>query len=177
MTVAINYFELFDLPSVFQVDSALLAERYRQLQQVYHPDRFAGQSAREIRVAVQKASLVNQAYETLKSPVARAQHLLELQGLEADQSSHVTSDVDFLMQQMALRESLQSIDSEADPFAALSQLQDQAEVEFEGHQRTFEQCLQMQKLEGALEEVAKMQFFAKFLHELDEMDARLEQDY
>lgn len=176
MTAATNYFELFDLPPEYRVDAALLAERYRQLQQVYHPDRFAGKSAREIRVAMQKASLVNQAYETLKSPVARAQHMLELQGLEADQSSHVTSDVDFLMQQMALRESLQSIESEPDPFAALSQLQDQAEAQFEGHQQTFEQCLQTQKLDGALEEVAKMQFFAKFLHEIDEMDARLEQD-
>ena len=36
-----NYFQLFDLPVQFDVDSPTLGERYRQLQRELHPDRFA----------------------------------------------------------------------------------------------------------------------------------------
>jgi len=49
------------------------------LQQEFHPDRFASKGDVDKRLAVQTASLINQAYDTLKSPLKRAQYLLELQ--------------------------------------------------------------------------------------------------
>ena len=36
-----NYFELFGLPLDYSVDTSALADSYRNLQRVVHPDRFA----------------------------------------------------------------------------------------------------------------------------------------
>ena len=52
----------------WQVDQISLDVSYRKLQQEFHPDRYASQGDVERRLAVQAASLINQAYETLKSP-------------------------------------------------------------------------------------------------------------
>ena len=65
----------------WQVDQISLDASYRKLQQEFHPDRYASQGDVERRLAVQAASLINQAYETLRSPLKRAQYLLELKKL------------------------------------------------------------------------------------------------
>ncbi|HKJ76321.1 MAG TPA: Fe-S protein assembly co-chaperone HscB, partial [Gammaproteobacteria bacterium] len=69
-----NYFELFGLPEGFEVDSETLSLRYRDLQRALHPDRFAGASDRERRLSVQQTARVNEAYRTLKDPLARARY-------------------------------------------------------------------------------------------------------
>ena len=48
-----NYFALFELPEHYDLDTADLAERYRELQRVVHPDRYANASEQERRLAVQ----------------------------------------------------------------------------------------------------------------------------
>ena len=72
MTLTQNHFELFGFPLVFDIDQTQLAERYRELQRSLHPDRFANASEQERRVSVQKAAQVNEAFQTLKAPLARA---------------------------------------------------------------------------------------------------------
>ena len=67
-----NYFQLFDLPVHFALDQAQLGARYRQLQGELHPDRYASASDHEQRLAVQYSALVNEAYATLRKPLARA---------------------------------------------------------------------------------------------------------
>ena len=69
-----NYFEIFGLPVSYQIDLALLADRYHDMQKEFHPDRYAGKPAQEQRLAVQYASIINQAYSDLKSPLCRAQY-------------------------------------------------------------------------------------------------------
>ena len=63
-----DHFSNFGLLLAFQVDLAYLADRYHQLQQVYHPDRFVSGTDAEQRVAVQTASYLNQAYTILRCP-------------------------------------------------------------------------------------------------------------
>ena len=77
-----------------------LNRRYLLLQQEFHPDGYAKKSDAEQRLAVQMAALINQAFETLKSPLHRAQYLLERTGISADEQSKTTSDGAFLMQQI-----------------------------------------------------------------------------
>jgi molecular chaperone HscB len=171
-----NYFQLFDLEPAFAVDLNQLADRYRQLQQVCHPDRVAGKSAQDVRVAVQKAALVNQAYDTLKSPVARAQYLLELQGVDVSGDNYVTRDGLFLIHQMEMREALEEIPEQANPFSALEDLAEDAHDFFDDLQRQFDEHYRQQNFVQARESVAKMQFFAKFLREIEEMEARLDDE-
>ena len=71
-----NPFALFDLPVAFQVDSALLNERYLALQKSLHPDNFSAASAQEQRLAMQKSAEINDALRILKDPITRADSII-----------------------------------------------------------------------------------------------------
>ena len=73
-----NPFALFNLPVTFQVDSALLNERYLALQKSLHPDNFSAASAQEQRLAMQKSAEINDALRILKDPIARADSIIAL---------------------------------------------------------------------------------------------------
>jgi len=66
-----NYFEVFDLPVSFDIDTDTIAERYRDLQRVVHPDKYVNAPDRERRLAMEKATQVNEAFQTLKNPLSR----------------------------------------------------------------------------------------------------------
>ena len=99
-----NYFELFGLPSQFQLDGSLLSSQFRELQKRFHPDNFASASERDRLMAVQKASEINDAYQVLKSPLSRAEYLLAENGVDIRGEQQTMSDPMFLMEQMELRE-------------------------------------------------------------------------
>ena len=169
-----NFFELFEFAPAYDIDLPLLAERYRELQRHYHPDRHAGKSSRDIRISVQKAALVNQAYDTLKNPVARAYYLLEMAGIETNADTYISRDGAFLMAQMQLREKLQDAEEDADPFAVLDALRAEGQEHFAALERDFRVGLDSGDWEKALEAVAKMQFFAKFQRDIEDTEARLD---
>ncbi len=102
-----NHFELFGLPARFEVDGEPLERSYREIQSRVHPDRFANAGDAERRASLQWTTRVNEAYRTLKDPVQRAKHLLELQGVDLAFETNTAMPADFLMQQMELREALE----------------------------------------------------------------------
>ncbi len=107
-----NHFDLFGLPPAFRVDAAVLDRAYRQLQSDVHPDRFAGGSDAEKRVALQSSARVNEAYRTLKNPVQRAQYLLRLHGVDTVGETDTALPLSFLERQLERRE--QAADAQAD---------------------------------------------------------------
>ncbi|MGL5358514.1 MAG: co-chaperone HscB, partial [Shewanella sp.] len=104
-----NYFELFNFPPAFDIDTALLAERYRELQRAVHPDKFAHDTEQQKLLAVQRTAQVNDGYHTLKDPIGRAEHLLSLRGIDLSHETTTVKDTAFLMQQMEWREALEDI--------------------------------------------------------------------
>ena len=110
-----NPFALFDLPVAFQVDSALLNERYLALQKSLHPDNFSATSAQEQRLAIQKSAEINDALRILKDPIARADSIIALNTGETENPEEKSNnDIDFLMQQMEWRETLENIENRQD---------------------------------------------------------------
>jgi len=101
-----NHFELFDLPTSFAIDRAQLDQSYRKLQSEVHPDRFAAGSSSERLRSMQWATHANEAYQTLKSPVARARYLLHLHGIDTQEETNTAMPAEFLMQQMEWREAI-----------------------------------------------------------------------
>ncbi len=75
-----NYFALFGIEESFDVDTAKLSEIYQTLQKKVHPDKFAHASSQEQLLAVQKSAQINDAYQTLKQPLKRAEYLLNSYG-------------------------------------------------------------------------------------------------
>ena len=172
-----NYFELFGMPVGFLLDGAELAARYRELQKVVHPDRFAASGEHSQRLSLQGATLVNEAYDTLKDPLKRARYLLTLKGVETDPQRHTLNDPAFLMQQMELRETLAAVRSARDPQAALDGLLReignmiksqvaQLAVQFEDSSP--------QQLAAAVQTVQKMQFLNKLHAEAEAIEADME---
>lgn len=101
-----THFELFGLPQAYALDRDKLDAAYRELQNAVHPDRFTAQPEAEQRVAMQWATQVNEAYQTLKHPVNRGVYLLSLQGIDALHASNTQMAPAFLMQQMEWREAI-----------------------------------------------------------------------
>ncbi len=176
MDLGSNHFELFGLPVGFEIDTAQLAEKYRELQRVLHPDRFANASDRERRLSVQHAAQVNEAYQTLRSPLRRARYLLELRGVEFDDERQTHLDPEFLMAQMELREALAAVRNEADPFAALNRLLADLAREREALEAELARHLAQEDadaLEAARQIVQKLQFFARLQEEAEEIEESL----
>ena len=66
-----NFFDLFGLPESFIEDLELIGEKYRDLQAKFHPDRFSHAGEQEILAGVQESSYLNEAFDTLVSPIKR----------------------------------------------------------------------------------------------------------
>ncbi len=101
-----THFQLFGLAAIFQLDAAQLEQTFRALQAQVHPDKSAHLSDSEQRLAMQRSTMVNEAYQTLKSPIRRARYLLSLQGVDTQEETNTAMPIDFLMAQMEWREAV-----------------------------------------------------------------------
>ena len=110
-----NYFELFGIAEGFEIDLEVLSAHYRDLQRALHPDKFASAPEQERRLSMQQATHVNTAFQTLKDPLSRARYLLSLRGVDDQQEQATIRDLDFLEEQMELRETLGGIRNSSDP--------------------------------------------------------------
>ena len=102
-----NYFELFDLETSFFIDESNLKESYRREIARFHPDQYASKSDSEKLQALQNTSLLNTAFESIKSPLNRASYLLKLEGIDPFDERDTAMDHDFLISQIKLREELE----------------------------------------------------------------------
>jgi len=116
--VKANYFRVFGIPAQFEVDSAQLEQRYKDMTKVLHPDRFARADAQARRASLERSVQLNEAWQTLKDPVRRAEYLLTLHGIDVGETAgvrkpgqsgeHATVPVPqtLLMEVLELREAL-----------------------------------------------------------------------
>lgn len=172
MSSITDYFLLFDIPRRYELDLVALQPRYRELQRQFHPDRFAAEAADVQRVAVQRAADINAGFTVLKDPVLRARHLLELEGHPLNIESTTVSDTDFLMAQMELREQLE----EAETLAQMAALRMEAEDWLANLGREFAIDQREADWAEATDTVRKMQFMSRFIEEVRQQEARLEDD-
>jgi molecular chaperone HscB len=102
-----NHFELFGLAPAYLLDTGRLENSYKELQTLVHPDRYAQAADAERRASMQWTTRVNEAYRTLKDPVQRAKHILELHGVDVGFETNTQMPTDFLLQQLETREQLE----------------------------------------------------------------------
>ena len=164
-----DHFELFGLPAQFGVDAEALDRAYRDLQRAVHPDRFAGASDAQKRLALQASAHANGAYRTLRDPVARAEYLLSLRGARALAEADARLPVAFLTRQLERREAAEEA-SEAHDLDALSTLI--ADVQREADELGLEVA---RLLDGrdreAYRRVREWRFLVKLAEDLDALRA------
>ncbi|GMQ87628.1 MAG: co-chaperone HscB [Gammaproteobacteria bacterium] len=172
-----NYFELFSLPQQYVLERVDLDARYRELQRMVHPDRYASAGDQERRVSMQQATHINEAYQVLKDSLRRGRYLLELRGhaIEDRQTTH--QDPEFLMQQIELREALAEIRRQDDPLQALDRLAREIQAQYRALESELAQALDAgEEIEPAVTLVLKMQYFMRLQNEIQELEADLEDE-
>ena len=170
--LAVNDFELFDLPVQFAQDRVQLDARWKDLQREAHPDKFASQGTAVQRVAMQWSVRINEAYQRLKDPMRRAAYLCELGGAPIQAENNTAMPAAFLMQHMEWREAM----DDANDVAALEALFDEVQ---QAHKVALQQCAQLidttHDLPAAAQQVRGLMFIEKFLRDvearIDHLDA------
>jgi len=87
-----DYFEVFGLKRHLRIDTAALEKAFYAQSRKLHPDRFAARPLAEQEAALAESSRLNDAYRTLKDPIARTQYLLSLEGIELEEQSKAATD-------------------------------------------------------------------------------------
>lgn len=174
-----NYFELFGIAPLFEVNTQHLAEVYQTLQKTVHPDKFAHASAQAQLIAVQKSALINDAYQTLKQPLKRAEYILTLRQLAMPSEQASFQDNMFLMRQMELREMLEEIKHASDVEGAIFSANEELDVEYQRLLMLMQQQLNDNSAESNLaasENLRKLKFYQKLHVELDRIEDQLFDD-
>ena len=168
-----NHFELLGLPVTFEVDQTKLAGNYRELQRTVHPDRYANASDQERRLSVQRAAQINEAYQTLKSPIRRARYMLEMRGVVFDDQRDMALEPAFLMEQMELRETLAEIPHNDTGLLQLGKLQDDIRLrvkQLTGELAELFNDESEQSLTKARANMHKLQFMDKLQQEAENVE-------
>jgi molecular chaperone HscB len=174
-----THFDIFALPRSFDVDPGQLDSRFRELQRTVHPDRFVNATDQERRISMQQATRINEAYQTLKDPLLRGRYLLKLGGREFHDEQHTTSDVEFLMEQMELREALGEVRNADDVFAELGRIIDRISGDVDALTASLRQQFHNGgpgSQDKAADLLTKMQFFRRLQEEAMELEVVLEDD-
>jgi len=87
-----DYFSFFRLPRKLNLDTVSLEKEFYRLSRKLHPDVYARASADEQSWSLQRSSLLNDAYRTLKDPIARTEYLLQLEGVHLEEQSRAATD-------------------------------------------------------------------------------------
>jgi len=87
-----NYFTQFDLPRHLNLDTAALEKSFYAQSRKLHPDRFASRPLAEQQAALAASSRLNDAYRTLRDPIARTEYLLATEGIQLEEQSRAATD-------------------------------------------------------------------------------------
>src|SRR6266436_10271357 len=172
MNLKQNHFELFDLPARFAVDAAALEARYHELQREVHPDRFAAALDPERRASMQLATRVNEAYQTLKSPLRRAVYILQLRGVDPEFETNTAMPPEFLLEQMSWRERIEAGSEDSGALLRLrASLRDESGKIYEKLQGRLDE----RRDDQAASQAARMlMFYEKLAEEIEDKLAELE---
>jgi len=85
--VPVDYFTFFGLPPKLNIDVPALEKSFYELSRRLHPDLNARAGSQEQEWSLEKSSLLNDAYRTLRDPIKRTEYLLHLEGVVLEEQS------------------------------------------------------------------------------------------
>jgi molecular chaperone HscB len=75
-----DHFSFFGLPRKLRIDESELEKLFYSLSRQFHPDYFMSASEQERQASMDRSSMLNDAYRTLRDRIARVTYLLTLEG-------------------------------------------------------------------------------------------------
>ncbi len=131
---AVDYFALFEMPRRLWVEMSGLEQKFLQLSWKLHPDNFVNATEQERELSLKRSSELNDAYRTLRDPVARVEYLLGIEGARKEGEHKQQAPPELLEEVFELNESLDELreaKASGDDLAALRSRLESAEKSFQ----------------------------------------------
>ncbi|XP_014216876.1 iron-sulfur cluster co-chaperone protein HscB, mitochondrial [Copidosoma floridanum] len=102
----LNYFDIIGVKKDFDIVTDEVQKKYRQLQNLLHPDKFGQKSDKEKEISENLSALVNKAYSILISPLDRGLYMLKLHNVSIPEET-TSLEPEFLMEIMENNEQVE----------------------------------------------------------------------
>ncbi len=170
-----QFFALFEIAAKFDINANALAAKFRTLQIESHPDKFASAADSVRRAAQQRSALINDAYKTLRDPVARAAYLIKNTcGADPFDERNTKMPLHFLHAQIELREEIAE-NCAAGNLQNLAGIAAKLEADQALLRAKITQTIDVnQDCAAAIDDLRQLRFLQKVASEIDDAVERLE---
>ena len=146
VSAKVDFFEALELKQSMRLSRGEIDKAFREISKLVHPDRFAKDETPQRKLALQHSERVNQAYKVIKNDQTRAEHLLELRGVEVAAQTERTEDKAFLLELLEKQEMIEEIKD-------LDQLTEQKDTSKKRHKALIKRLEQIfDEEQGSLDE-------------------------
>ncbi|MGB8474320.1 MAG: Fe-S protein assembly co-chaperone HscB [Candidatus Acidiferrum sp.] len=104
-----DYFALFEMPRKLWIEMNVLEQKFLQLSWKLHPDNFVNATEKERGLSLKRSSELNDAYRTLRDPVARVEYLLGIENVRKEGEHKQQAPPELLEEVFELNESLDEL--------------------------------------------------------------------
>src|ERR1700758_3204532 len=105
----VDYFAIFGLPRKLWIEMSELEQKFLQMSWKLHPDNFVKASEEERELSLKRSSELNDAYRTLRDPIARVEYLLAIEGQRKEGEKKQQAPPELLEEVFELNESLDEL--------------------------------------------------------------------
>jgi len=153
------------MPVEYNINNQSLENNFKEMQKVLHPDKYSTASESDKEISAVSSSTINQAYQALKSPIDRAEYLLNLHGAEGIKEANITHDPELMAEMFELREAI----AEADSIQNMKALSNETMKKMEGLFALLKKTFEKKNFVEACKISMKLKYLSKAVEELDEM--------
>jgi molecular chaperone HscB len=146
---AMDYFATFGLPRKLWITTDALEQKFLQLSWKLHPDNFVNAGEEERELSLKRSSELNDAYRTLRDPIARVEYLLAIEGERKEGEKKQQAPPELLEEVFELNESLDELREAKDSGEDLAELKSRLEAA----RKNFQEKLG--EVDGELQSVAR----------------------
>lgn len=169
-----DYFAMFELPRKLWIEMGALEQKFLQLSWKLHPDNFVGATEQEREISLQRSSELNDAYRTLRDPIARVEYLLAIEGTRKNGENKQQAPPELLEEVFELNESLDELreaKAEGSDTASLRRRLEDAEKNFEEKLNEVDGLLRSKAREwdAAIDASAEEEARKKIMAQLNEL--------
>lgn len=100
---------MLELPRKLWIEMDVLEQKFLQLSWKLHPDNFVNATAEEREISLKRSSELNDAYRTLRDPIARVEYLLAIEGTRKNGQNRQQAPPELLEEVFELNESLEEL--------------------------------------------------------------------
>lgn len=123
-----DYFALFEMPRKLWIEMNALEQKFLQLSWKLHPDNFVNATEQERELSLRRSSELNDAYRTLRDPIARVEYLLGIENMRKEGEHKQQAPPELLEEVFELNESLDELREAKSSGSDLTALKPRLEV-------------------------------------------------